>query len=354
MRSPDGNGSSTGEGRKGALLLLHGRRPAEADGTPERASTLPSSNALRPDSGLNLGWYRPAPPEERPADDGDRNSHGAPRQADEPQSRVLAAATRVDLRAKSAPSDPNDSPLGARRPRRTPPDSLQQTRRRGAGLALVGLAALARVGRSAAVLLSPVARGVRKRQLAVGIAAVLLFAIAAVTVLEQPANPHRNPAQPGSALSASQFRGVFLSEVTRALAALSRSGFNASIGTAGEARSGSPAHRPSRTARAGASRSNHAMHARASASSGRSTPVSHVGANPQSVSQASTSASDSGTTAAAESPADTTPAQQARVQQTPVQQTSTQQAVHYQPPAQPAGPTGLCSQVGGNCNPKCS
>ena len=179
MGSPDGNGSSTGEGRKGALLLVHGRRPTEADGTSERASTLPSSNALRPDSGLNLGWYRPAPPEERPADDGDRNSHGAPRQADEPQSTVLATAARVDLRANPAPSDPSDSPLGARRPRGKPASSPQ----RETGLARVGVA---NVRRLAAALLGPVAREVRKRPRAVGIAVVLLVAVAVVTAHEQP------------------------------------------------------------------------------------------------------------------------------------------------------------------------
>lgn len=344
MGSPDGNGSSTSEGRKGALLLLHGRRRTEADGTSERASTLPSSNALRPDSGLNLGWYRPAAPGDRPADAGDRNSHGAPRQANEPQSTALATA--VDLFASPASSDPSDSPLGARRPRGTPKGSSQQTRRRETGLARVGVASARRM---AAVLLGPIAREVRKRQLAVGIAAVLLFAIAAVTVLERPANPHRNPAQPASELSASQFRGVFLSEVTRGLVALSRSGFNASIGTAAQAHSGSPAHRPSRTARSRASRSNHAMAARVSASPGRSTPVSHA-VTSQSVSRRTPSAgSDSGTTATAGTPAQTTPAQQQ-----PVQQTRTQQPVHYQPPAQPAGPAGLGSQVGGTCDPKCS
>ena len=348
MGSPDGNGSSTGEGRKGALLLLHGR-PPEA-GTSERASTLPSSNALRPDSGLNLGWYRPAAPEERPADGGGRNNHGAPRQADEPQSTVLATATRVDLRASAAPSDPSDSPLGARRPRGTPAGSSQQTRRREIGLARVGVA---NVRRLAEVLLGTVAREVRKRPRAVGIAAVLLVGLAAVTALEHPTNPQRNASRSGSALGASQFRGVFLSEVTRGLAALSRSGFGASIGTVAQAHSGSRARRPSRTGRGRASRSNRAMAARASASSGRSTPVSDAGAKHHSVSQASISPSDSGTTAAA-SPADTTPAQHAPVQQTPVQQTSTQQPVHYQAPAQPAGPAGLGSQVGGNCNPKCS
>src|SRR6516165_5729690 len=90
MESPDGNGSSTGEGRKGALLLLRGR-PPEADATSERATTLPSSNALRPDSGLNLGWYRPAPPEERPTDGGDQNerpSRNEPRRLEEPPSRA--------------------------------------------------------------------------------------------------------------------------------------------------------------------------------------------------------------------------------------------------------------------------
>jgi hypothetical protein len=95
MGSPDGNGSNTGEGRKGALLLLHGRRPTEADGTSERASTLPSSNALRPDSGLNLGWYRPAAPGDRPADAGDRNRQGEPGQANEPQSTALAPFSAV-------------------------------------------------------------------------------------------------------------------------------------------------------------------------------------------------------------------------------------------------------------------
>jgi hypothetical protein len=348
MGSPDGNGSSTGEGRKGALLLLHGRRPTEADGTSERAATVPSSNALRPDSGLNLGWYRPATRDERLADPAGPNewtSHGAPREADEPQSTVVTTATRVDLRA--APSDPSDSPLGPRRPRGTPTGSSRQTRRRETGLARVGVA---NVRRLAMIVLGPVARHCRKRPLAVGIAAALLVAVAAVTALEQTASPHRTAGQPGSPLSASQFRGVFLSEVTRGLAALSQSGFSGSIGTVAQAHSGSRAHRSSRTARARAGRSNHGLAARESASLGRSTPVSHAAATSQSVSQQAPSAGrDSATTAAAGAPAQTTSEQQA-----PAQQTSTQQPVHYQPPAQPAGPAGLGSQVGGNCNPKCS
>jgi hypothetical protein len=185
MRSPEGNGDSSGEGRKGALLLLRDR-PREADGTSKRASTLPSSNALRPDSGLNLGWYRPAAPEERPAAGADRNewsSGDEPRGLEEPHSIVTATATRVDLRANPAPSDPNDSPLGARRPRRTPTGSSQHIRRRETGLAPVGAAT---VRRWAAILLAPVAREVRKRPRAVGTAAVLLVAFAVVTALEQP------------------------------------------------------------------------------------------------------------------------------------------------------------------------
>jgi hypothetical protein len=138
--------------------------------------------------------------------------------------------------------------------------------------------------------------------------------------------------------------------VTRGLAAVSRSEFNASIRTVAQAHSGNRAHRQSGTGRARASQRRHAMAARFSASSGRSTPVSHAAATSQSVSQQTQSAGgNSATTAAAGTPAQATSEQQA-----PVQQTSTQQPVHYQPPAEPAGPAGLGSQVGGNCNPKCS
>jgi hypothetical protein len=289
MESPDGTGSSTGEGRKGALLLLHGGRPTEGEATSDRASALPSSNALRPDSNLNVGWYRPAAPEEKPPDAWDRNewsSQAERHRVDEQQSTVTVTATRVDLRADPAATDPSDSPLGARRPRGTPAGSSQRTRRQEPDWHASGSPTSVVWPRSCSPL--SLARSVRARwrwalrqcssSRSLGVAA-----------LEQRDNPHRNAAQPGSAL----------------------------------------------------------------ASSGRSTPVSHAGAKHQSVSQGSTSASDPGTTAAA-SPADTTPAQQAGVQQTSVQPTSTQQPVHYQPPAQPAGPAGLGSQVGGNCHPKCS
>jgi hypothetical protein len=344
MASPDGNGSSTGEGRKGALLLLRGR-PPDADGTSERASTLPSSNALRPDSGLNLGWYRPAPPDERPADGGDRDelsSRDEPRRLEEPDSIVTATATAtyVDLRANPAPSDLSDSPLGARRPRGTPARSPQ----RETGLARVGVANARRL---AAALLAPVAREARKRPRAVGIAAVLFVALAVVTALEQPANQQRNAAQPGSAHSANQFSGGFLSEVTRGLDALSRSEIDASLGTVAQAHSGRSAHRPSGAGRARAGRSKHAIAARVSASSGR---VSHAAVTSQSLSQPTPSAgSDSATTAAERARAQST-----SEQRTTVQQTNTQQPIHDQPPARPAGPAGLGSQVGGTCDPKCS
>ncbi len=49
MESPDGNGSSTGKGRKGALLLLRGGSNHAVD-SEGHTSTLPSANALRPDS----------------------------------------------------------------------------------------------------------------------------------------------------------------------------------------------------------------------------------------------------------------------------------------------------------------
>jgi hypothetical protein len=48
------------------------------------------------------------------------------------------------------------------------------------------------------------------------------------------------------------------------------------------------------------------------------------------------------------------PVNDSLAQQSPTQHIAQQQQVHYQPPSQPAGPTGLGSQVGGSCNPKCS
>ena len=41
-------------------------------------------------------------------------------------------------------------------------------------------------------------------------------------------------------------------------------------------------------------------------------------------------------------------------ERSPMQQTTQDQQVHYQPTSELAGPTGLGSQVGGSCNPKCS
>lgn len=352
MGSPDGHGSSTGEGRKVALLLLRGRSPTEADGTSERASTLPSSNALRPDSNLNLGWYRPAAPEERPPASGgrdERSSRDDPGQADERQSTLTAAATCLDLGAEPAPSNPSDSPLGARRSRDRSTRGSQEGRRRAPGLARVRGA---RPARLAAVWVRPWAREVRKRPLAAGVSAALLVAVvfAAATAVEQPSNLHGRAAQPGSALSASQLRRVFLSEVTSGLDALSRSEFKAADGSPVQRRSGSHAQRLSGTARGRASRSDRTKAARMSRSSGHSTPVGHAAATSESGAQGTSGTGmDAGTIAAPQSAAQTTP-----VQQAPLQQTSSQQPVHYQRPEQPAGPAGLGSQVGGNCNPKCS
>lgn len=261
----------------------------------------------------------------------------------------MAAATRLDLGAQPTPSDLGDSPLGVRRSRNTLAGSSHEDRRRETGLVRVGVA---RLRRSAAVRPGSSTREGRKRPLAAAVAAVLLVAaaFAAMTALEQPTRPHRDVVAIPSALNASHLQRQFLSEVSSSLGALSRSEYRASVGASVQPGSRSHAHRPSGNARPRASHTNQTAAARVSTSSVHSTLVSHTAATSQSVSQGTSSAgSDSGTTAAPEGPAETTP-----VQQAPVQQTSTQQPVHYQPTAQPAGPTGLGSQVGGNCNPKCS
>jgi hypothetical protein len=356
MGSPDGNGSSTGEGRKGALLLLRGGGPPEADGTSERASTLPSSNALRPDSGLNLGWYRPTAPEQRPRDpqeqDGPSGQH-APGRADEREPMVTAATTPLDLRAESALSDPNDSPLGVRRPRNTLFGTSSSDGGREGGLACVGFAKLRGL---TAVRFGPGAGEVRKRALSAGLVAVLLAAVGfgAVTALEQSSSPQRSLVQSGGAVSGSQLRRTFLSAVASGLDALNRSGFRASAGTAIRARSGSDAHSLSRTSEARAGHARHTMASRVSASSGHAPPVSRGAATGESRSQESSSVGSGSEIQAAQTPAQTRSEAQTPVQQAPTQQTSTEQPVHYQPPAQPAGPAGLGSQVGGNCDPKCS
>ena len=351
MGSPDGNGSSTGEGRNAALLLLRGGRRTEGNGTSERGSTLPSSNALRPDSNLNLGWYRPAASEDRSGESRERDEstpHDEPGRADERQSMVTAATTRLDLSANQASCDLDEFPLGARRPR-DKPGHAEEGRTRQSGWARPGLARLRRL---AAVGLGTGGRELRRRPPAMGVAAGLLVvvAVAAVSVLNQPGRQRRGSADIGSVVEASQLQREFLSKVASSISALSGSDLKSTVDTAVQHRSGSDAHRRSETARARGNQSNHPRAVRISRRPGHSTPVSHAAASNQSNSQRRPSAgSDSGTTAAAETPAQSTPSQQ-----TPVQQTSTQQPVHYQPPAQPAGPTGLGSQVGGNCNPKCS
>lgn len=350
MASPDGNGSSTGEGRNAALLLLRGGRRTQGNGTSERASALPSSNALRPDSNLNLGWYRPAAPDDPARESGERDEstiHDEPGRANERQPMVTAATTRLDLSVNQASTDLSDSPLGARR-RRDQPGSSDDGRRRENGRTRVGLA---RRRWFVAVELGPRARELAKRPPAVGVAVLLLVvvAFAAVTPLDQPGSPRPGAAHIGSAVEASQLQREFLSKLTSSLSALGRSDLKATVSAPAQRRSQSDAHRPFEIDRVRGKQSNHTRVARTSRSSAHSTPVSHA-ATTQSVSQETSSAgSNSGTTAAAEAPAQTTPSQQ-----TSVQQTGTQQPAHYQPPSQPAGPAGLGSQVGGNCNPKCS
>jgi hypothetical protein len=350
MESPDGNGSSTGEGRNAALLLLRGGRRTGGNGTSERGSTLPSSNALRPDSNLNLGWYRPAASEGRSRESRERDEstpHNEPGRASERQSLVTAATTRLDLSAYQASCGLDDSPLGARR-LRGKPGSPEEGRGRENGWARVGLA---RLHRLAAVGLGTRARELRKRPSAMGVAAGLLVvvAVAAVAAIDQPGRPQRGAADIGSAVQASRLQREFLSKVATSLSALSGSDLKATLGTRAQQRARSDAHRRLDIARARRGHSLHARGVRTSTRSGDSTPVSHAAATSQSISnRAPSGGSDSATTVAAETPAQTTPSPQ-----TPVQQTSTQQSVHYQPPPQPAGPAGLGSQVGSSCNPKC-
>ena len=353
MKSPDGHGSSTGEGREGALLLLRGGGPTNADNASQRALALPSSNALRPDSNLNLGWYRPATPDDSQRDGGERDEwpvHDEPGQTEEGRSTVAAAEMRLGLHAEPTPCDLNESPLGARRSRSRPAGSSHEARGRETGRARV---ALARLRRLAAVGLDPGARQLRKRPPAVGVATVLLVlvAFAAVTALDQPGGRHRGAAHIGSGIEASDLQREFLSKVASSLSVLSRSELRATVGTAVQPRSPSDAHRRFEIARARGKQRNHTRAARISSTSSHSTPVSNTtAATSQSTSDSTPSAgSDSGTTTTPEAPAQTTP-----VQQTPVQQTGTQQPVHYQPPAHAAGPAGLGSQVGGSCSPKCS
>ena len=243
MESPDGNGSSTGEGRKGALLVLRGGRPTEADGTSERATALPSSNALRPDSNLNLGWYRPAAPEESAGASGKRDGwsiHDEPDQADEQQSISQPAAIRLDLDAEPTPSDLNDSPLGVRRSRDALTGSSQPSSRRETG---IGRVEIAKLRRSAAVRLGRGARVFRRWALAAGVGAVVavVLVFAAVTALMQPGNQDQDVAQTGSELSANQLGGGFLSTIAIRLDTLSQNEFRA--GSPEQSRSGSRAHR---------------------------------------------------------------------------------------------------------------
>jgi hypothetical protein len=348
MRSPDGNGSSTGEGRKGALLLLRGGRRTDDNGPSDRASGVPSSNALRPDSNLNLGWYRPAAPEGVLREPGALDERAVPDETDragESQPTGEAAAIRLDLQAEPSPTDLNDCPLGARRRRDAPAGSSQAGSRRAAGLGRVEIATLRRV---AAAQLGRGARAFRPA-LAVGIGAALAvgLAFAAVAALEQPGHQHQEVAQTGSEHSASRLGGGFLSAVASRLDTLSQNEFRA--GGSERFGFGSRAHRLSEALRTRRRQINRTIAVRTSTSSHRSTPISHTAVSSQSVAQGTSGAvSHSGTTAAVEPSSEITPVQQAPVQ------TSTQQRVNYQPPSNPVGPVGRGSHVGGNCNPKCS
>ena len=192
MEWPDGHGSSTGEGRKGALLLLRGGSSHAVDHEGD-TSSLPSAKALRPDSNLNLGWYRPATPDDGAQESRRRDQWSGDQksgQTDEHHARGRAAAARLDLDARPAPGNVPDSALCPRRPRRALACSSRAGRAREAGLGREGLAKLQRW---AAARFDPRAREVRKRPLAAVIGALLLATLASAVVmaLGQRGGPQR-------------------------------------------------------------------------------------------------------------------------------------------------------------------
>jgi hypothetical protein len=338
MKSPDGNGSSKGEGRDGALLLLRGggsKSRVEAD---DRASSLPSANALRPDSNLNLGWYRPGAREElgrRVEDAGqrstERQSAGSGGQA------ALAGAVPLDLGPGPAPGDAGAFPLGARRPTRSRVTSPEQSGSHGPVPARTAIASL---WRRPAAMLAQAAHAAGPR-LAVLSGGVLLAAVVTVTVVAlEPAGAPRRVVRPGiqSAPNVDQLRLALLTDVTSTIDSLGRSTAAHSLSSAG--------HRPAaRGARASLAQ-RHAGHPGGRTGGAGSTSVRHVIAPTHAV---SAPASD-GSRAVANS-VRVAPQQVVAVRETAQQ--APVQLVHHQSSPAPAGPGGLGSQVGSNCNPKC-
>jgi hypothetical protein len=182
-----------------------------------------------------------------------------------------------------------------------------------------------------------------RRVLAVG-SSLLLLALtsAAVAVLEQQGTSGRVP-RPNirASVDASQLRGAILSEVTSSITALGRA--------AREARTVSSAEGNALDRRAQRSRGSTVRVSRSGGGTGAASAaqVSHLSSTTRIVSPDATGGSSQ---AAATSVRDTNgPARVPTTRQAPQQE-----PVHYQPPLQPAGPAGLGSQVGGNCDPKCS
>jgi hypothetical protein len=348
MESPEGNGRSTDEGRNGALLLLRGGLPVGGDDPPDRASALPSSNALRPDSNLNLGWYRPAEREDSEGrsacvDDALRGRGVSQSSGEEPT--IAAAAALLDLVPGPAPRDLGDLPLGVRRSTRNTPSGASLDRARATRLGRGNLHTLRRWVEAG---VATTARATGKRRMTVVAGGMLLLALlsgVAVVLVESGSPGHS--ARPPARSALSQLPRALLSDVTSSVASLGRAGREP--GALASARRRSPEPRPRRSA-ASRARPSH-NHGRGSAGPA---PVSHVTSTGPAVSaeKGNVGTDSSATSAHGASQQASVAPETAR--QTPIEDAPLRQPVHYQAPSQPAGPAGLGSQVGSNCNPKCS
>lgn len=218
MASPDGNGNGTGEGRKRALLLLRGDGPTGPVDSDGRASSLPSANALRPDSNLNLGWYRPIEGEP-PAERADHPFTGLPY----PRDWQRGAAAELDLEPVAAPNGAAGSPLGARRPTK-PAAAGAAAMPSGTFRALRSAGAILRDGR----LTWPVmrARWASGRHVAAsaGVMGVALLGVTAMTLLSTSAQfPRGARTHIQSEPNPTQLPNGFVSVVIDRLDALNRS-----------------------------------------------------------------------------------------------------------------------------------
>jgi hypothetical protein len=162
--------------------------------------------------------------------------------------------------------------------------------------------------------------------------------VALLTVTEQPASSTRSPSigRANSAIGFDRPRRRLLLSIEGAFAAVPMTAHPYGPVTLTEARRNVPAVHHGRrgaTRRAPARTTSHA------------TPVPQ----PTSTAARAPAVTDSPSGTQSTTSVDPAPRQQA-----PMGPTTQRQEIHYQQPSQPSGPAGLGSQVGSNCNPKCS